>query len=402
VSDLAPYRLSRLELASGLVFGDDTPPPELPEPQPGSTPVQVLEQAVLAALQRPPCLVSFSGGRDSSGILALATSLARREGLPPPIPATHRFPDAEGSDETEWQERVIRHLGLDDWMRREFTDEFDCVGPVATRMLRRHGVLWPCNTHFHIPLFEAAAGGSLLTGIGGDEAFMTPARSVYLGVLRGARRPAPRDLLRIGYALAPESLREFVIGRRFPPVAWWLKPAALAEVRSRLARETAREPLGWSRRFRWIHGFHYLKVGLRSLEVVAHDHDVLVAHPFTQPEFLGALARLRRSDRFQSRSDGMRTYFVGVLPAELHGRSTKARFDGAFWTRHSKELVADWDGDGVDHELVDVDVLREVWRSEAPDARSFTVLQGVWLARNGRSAEESGAEALQQELDRVV
>ena len=101
MSTLDPYRLSPLELASGLVFDDGGPSAELPSPAPGVTPVQVLEQTILAALLRPPCLVSFSGGRDSSGILAVATSLARREGLPLPIPATHRFPEADGTDETD-------------------------------------------------------------------------------------------------------------------------------------------------------------------------------------------------------------------------------------------------------------------------------------------------------------
>jgi hypothetical protein len=170
--------LTPLELASGLVFGDGGRPADLPLESPPVPPRAALERAVLPALRRPPCLVSFSGGRDSSAILAVATAVARREGLALPIPATNRFPTADGTLETEWQERVIAYLGIEDWIRRDLTDELDCVGPVATRVLRRHGVLWPCNTHFHDPLFEAAAGGSVLTGIGGDEAFMSPAGAI--------------------------------------------------------------------------------------------------------------------------------------------------------------------------------------------------------------------------------
>src|SRR4051812_49796263 len=30
----------------------------------------------------------------------------------------------------------------EDWLRRDLTDELDCVGPVARRVLRRHGILW--------------------------------------------------------------------------------------------------------------------------------------------------------------------------------------------------------------------------------------------------------------------
>jgi asparagine synthetase B (glutamine-hydrolysing) len=397
-----PYSLSPLELASGLVFRDAGRLPVRFPGTPAVTPKQALERAILPALGRPPCLVSFSGGRDSSAILAVATDLARREGLPLPIPATNRFPAADGAAETEWQERVIAHLGLEDWLRRDLRDELDCVGPVATRVLRRHGVLWPCNAHFHEPLFEAAAGGSLVTGVGGDEAFTSSSRSNYLGVLNGSRSPRPRDVLRVGFALAPRPIRRRVIERRFPAVSWWLRPDALKRVRVALAREAAREPLGWRARYRWVHGFHYLEVGIRSLAVLAHDHDVLDVHPFARPEFLRALAVLPRTARFDSRDAAMEALFGDVLPRELHTRSTKARFDGAFWTEHSRNLVERWQGEGVDPELVDLEILREVWKSTSPDARSFSLLQAVWLAREERRGRESGRDAVEQELDSLV
>ena len=397
----APYSLSPLEVASGLVFTDAGALPALLPEAPAGTPRQALQHAILPALERPPCLVSFSGGRDSSAILAVATDLARREGLALPIPATNRFPAAEGAEETEWQERVVAHLGLEDWLRRDLTDELDCVGPVARRVLRRHGVLWPCNAHFHAPLFEAATGGSLLTGVGGDEALLSPDRSSYLGVLRGRRSPRPRDVLRVGFALAPRAFRRRVIERRLPPVCWWLRPRALKRVRAALARDAAREPLGWQARYRWVHGFHYMRVGIRSLAVLAHDHEVLDVHPFAQPEFLGALAALPRAGRFHTRDEAMRALFEDVLPRELHSRSTKAQFDGAFWTEHSRQLVARWQGEGVDPDLVDLEILKDVWTSPSPDARSFTLLQAVWLARERRKTRSTG-NPVEQELDSVV
>ena len=87
---------------------------------------------------------------------------------------------------------------------------------------------------------------------------------------------------------------------------------------------------------------------------------------------------------------------------ELHTRSTKARFDGAFWTEHSRNLVERWQGEGVDPELVDLEILREVWKSTSPDARSFSLLQAVWLAREERRGRESGRDAVEQELDSLV
>src|SRR3954451_5362253 len=163
--------LTALEISSGLVLPPARRAPALPRLEPGTTPRMAFEAAVRPLLDRSPCLVSFSGGRDSSAVLAAATAIARREGLRLPVPVTHRFPSAALTQETEWQEQVIGHLGLSDWVRIDAADDLDCVGPVATEVLRRHGLLWPCNAYFHAPIFEAAAGGAVLTGVGGDEAF---------------------------------------------------------------------------------------------------------------------------------------------------------------------------------------------------------------------------------------
>ena len=70
-----------------------------------------------------------------------------------------------------------------------------------------------------------------------------------------------------------------------------------------------------------------------------------------------------------------------LLPPTLIGRSTKARFDDVFFTEHSRELVAGWDGEGVDPELVDLDRLRAEWESPTPAPHTFTLLQSVWLTR---------------------
>ena len=181
--------------------------PTLPRLAPGTAPRAELEAAILPALRRSPCLVSFSGGRDSSAVLAVAVAVARREGLQAPIPVTHRFPAAAGTDESAWQEKVITHLGLDDWLRVELSSELDAVGPVATSVMERHGLLWPCNTYFHDPIFEAASGGAVLTGIGGDEAFMGSPWDRAVSVLQGRVRPVPRDILRVGFALAPAMVK---------------------------------------------------------------------------------------------------------------------------------------------------------------------------------------------------
>ena len=106
------------------------------------------------ALLRPPCGVAFSGGRDSSAVLAVAAHVARRDGLPQPIPITKVFPDVPTAEEGSWQESVVRHLGLDDWQRVVIHDELDLVGPLATANLVAHGVVWPPTIHGDVPVVE--------------------------------------------------------------------------------------------------------------------------------------------------------------------------------------------------------------------------------------------------------
>ena len=189
----SPFMFSPAELASGLVFGTTGPGPAVPSDVPAD-PLVALESAMLPALLRGPCVVSFSGGRDSSAVLAAATALARREGLPLPVPATNVFRSARWAGESEWQERVVAHLGLDDSVRLELRDELDCVGPIARSIAERHGLLWPFNVHFHWPLLDVARGGSLLTGIGGDELLGTSRWARAAAVLSRSVRPVPRDL----------------------------------------------------------------------------------------------------------------------------------------------------------------------------------------------------------------
>src|SRR5262245_48806678 len=108
----------------------------------GPDPRAALESAVRRALLRAPCGVAFSGGRDSALVLAVAAHVARRDGLPEPVPITRRFVAPE-ADEAEWQEDIIRHLGLAEWHRVELADELDVVGPIAAEHLREHGLVWP-------------------------------------------------------------------------------------------------------------------------------------------------------------------------------------------------------------------------------------------------------------------
>src|SRR3954470_23508060 len=160
-----------------------------PLPEADGGPVEALERMILGALQRGPVVVPFSGGRGSSTILALAARVARREGLAPPVAATHRFPGVAGTEEDEWQELVIRHLGIADWEILRMGDALDVVGPVARAAIARHGPLYPPNAHFTVPFAKLARGGTVLTGLDGDKVFGGWRWNALGAIAGGAARP---------------------------------------------------------------------------------------------------------------------------------------------------------------------------------------------------------------------
>jgi hypothetical protein len=339
------YRPTPLEVASGLVFGF-APPEPLPAPQIALSARQALEQAILPALLRPPCLMSFSGGRASSAVLAVAVLLARREGLELPVPATNRLDCTPRGDETAMQERVIVHLGLTEWLRLDFSDELDLVGPIALRVLREHGLLWPFHTYFSRPPIEWASGGSLITGLGDRNALGEP------GALLG-RDPGP--------------LR-------------WLRPAAQVEVRKLWTADVASRPPARDQRFAWWRRLRQVRLGIESLRRLGAELRVEICHPLIDSIFSAALGALPPHCRSAT---GL---FGDLLPREFLAPRVAQPHEHAFWRGHCRGLVDNWQGEGVDTSLVDIDMLRHQWLLSRPDPRTFLLLQSVALVLETRSS----------------
>lgn len=398
--DELPQPLTPLEVATCMVFGVEAAKPPLREAGEDSARA-VLEQVVAEAFARPPVMVSFSGGRDSSAILALATLVSRRLGVAPPVPVTLRFARCAQTHETTWQEAVVRHLGLDDWARLELDDEVDALGPYARRVLLAHGVLWPPNAHFHAPVFEVGQGGTVLTGAGGDEV-MSPHRWLRVAqVLTGRVRPRPRDVLRVGLALSPRWLRVAVLRHRrtAEPAGAWLRPEAARALMDESDADVAADPWRWDAwlRHRWWPS-RYRLLAEESLAIMAADLGASVAHPLMDGRFLAAAARQLRLVGFEGRTLAMSRLFSDLIPPALCARSSKASFNSVFFNRHSRAFVADWTGAGVDDRLVDVEALRREWSGEREfDARTLTLLQSAWLAQRPHDVEE----AADSRLDRL-
>jgi asparagine synthase (glutamine-hydrolysing) len=348
-----------------------------------SAPRRSLEAVLLRALLQPPCIVSFSGGRDSSAMLGLAVHVARREGLPMPIPATLRVLSSAAAEESEWQELVIDHLQVDDWLRIDVTDQLDVVGPVATRALARHGLLWPFNTHFHIPMFEHAGRGSVVTGFGGDELGLSTSTARAERILAERRIRRRSDLFVLGLAVSPRSVRRAVHTRRQRrelEARPWLTPLGVRRVAREAGRTDAAIPLGWSRVLRdAIWRGRYFRMCQYSFEVAASAYGTSVVHPLLDPDLLSALAGVGGFSGVGDRTALMELLFGDLLPRETLERSSKASFDDAMWTGHARAFAAAWSGEGLPKGLVDGGALRAHWLHGTPHALSAVLMQAAWV-----------------------
>lgn len=378
----APYQLSAAEIACGFLSGTVGEPPPL---EPGSRdPIVALEDAIRPALERFPCLVLFSGGRDSSAVLAIATRLARRESLPEPVPVTHVYPESVDADETASQQLVIGHLKIADWVQISITDERDILGPRSLEGLRRHGLLYPPTAHGALDVYAMAAGGTVLTGEGGDEV-LGATRCTPLANLRYRRGATDfATIAAASRALAPRVLRHRAESRQLAQVApRWLRPQLRAAFIREVADDSVDEPLSYSAAVRRLPFGRSAAIGLAGLALVAADKGAGLAHPLLAQPFLDALARRRGRLGYPTRTAAMTELFGDVLPGPILSRRTKAIFNSAAINEHSRRFARGWDGSGLDHALVDVDVLRSEWLSDKPNPGCLLALQAAWLATEG-------------------
>lgn len=373
-------RMSPLEVAWGWVAGGP-PVRRVVLDRAVPAPEAALEEVIRPALLRPPCVVQFSGGRDSSLVLAVALRLARREGLPDPVPRTHRFAGLAETSEDQWQEMVIRHLAVREWERVDLTDELDLVGPVAAPSLLRHGLLWPPMLHARHFDLTRVGGGSIVDGEGGDEVLGPGRMAPWLAVLSGRAAPGPFMLKHMVFALSPRPIRRLGAkrwyGRLRPP---WLRPRAWRELEAALVADLAAEPIDRRRAL----GRHLQRRGvsafLQNSSGLAAEHGTLDLHPLLEPLVLASLAVAGGRLGFPGRTTTMTRLFRDLLPPEVLRRSSKARFNRRAFHVHSRAFAQGWDGRGVDEDLVDPDLLAQAWAAEEPSAMSFALLQSAWLA----------------------
>lgn len=369
-----------LELASGWIYGLL---PATPLPDSTLAPREALDAALLTALQSGPCYVAFSGGRDSSAILAAATQLARREGLGPPIPVTRLHPDMPSADESQWQHQVINHLGLTEWIRLSFVgNELDLLGPDARVGVQVTGPVWPPALQPQRAMLRQLEPGWLLTGEGGD-AVIGARRGTALTLIKRRKRVSGKLATLAATALAPQSLRRAlaVHDLRRAGHERWLRPAALAEHVSLLANESLAEPLRYDQGTWFVLRQRYFAALVQNFSAVAGEYGLRTLNPLLEPGFVAALAHAGGRWGYDGRTDTFKVLFSDVLPMPVLLRQSKASFNHVYTGPATREFARTWDGSGVDPELVDVEGLRRVWLSDRPTMATGQLLHSAWLAR---------------------
>ena len=333
-------------------------------------------------MEEGPCFVSFSGGRDSSAILAVATDVARRHGLDPPVPVTNVFPHLPQTNEDEWQRLVVDHIGIPSWERLEIGDELDYLGPHACAGLERHGQLYPANAHFQVPALQRASGGTLLTGWGGDDVFASWRLDRLGAILRGRARPTRRDARRLAVWSLPAPARRAVL-RRFGhlPQTQWLTPGARRRFFREWAADYGGQPRPFDARVGWLRRHRYMWATERTLAALAEDAGARVLHPFVESRFLSALARAGGRLGLGDRTSTWRQLFADLLPAPLLERSSKAFFGDALVGARSLRFIEEWRGEGVDPDVVDKQALMASLRHPNTAYRLGLLIQWAWLVR---------------------
>lgn len=374
--------LDPLEVHSGIVVGERRSPSADTAAYAGGHPREVLEGTLLSALSQPPCSILFSGGRDSSVMLAAAVDVARRHGLPEPIPLTMRAANHPGTWETEWQEMTIRHLGLTEWQRIDISTELDTLGPTAADTIRRFGVYWPSNAH-NMRYFARVAGGTLLTGGGGDELFNRwYLRRIPIKLLR-RQRPLSHAAKLIALQQLPRPLRRRAIeGRYRPPVLHWLRDDAQAELRQRFDTARAGAPT-WQLGLESGLTSRYMELVRTAMDTFARVEGVWLVEPFYDASMIMAVASTGPKNGYASRGQALEALFGDLLPRQVLYRSTKAHFTGLSWGPCARGFAAAWDGSGLDDRLVDADKIRAEWAKERPSALSVACLHQAWYSSNG-------------------
>ena len=304
------------------------------------------------------------------------------------MPITRVFPGITEAEESAWQERVVRHLGLGEWHRVVLHDEVDAIGPLARTRLVEHGVLWPPNLAGDVPLIEAVPGGSVIDGEGGDEVLGDESHRV-AEVQQLVREPWPLRKRRLRAALeaaAPARVRTSRARRHWASQLTWLTPAGRELWLDTLAREEGQRPLSYAASLLMVPRKRKQVLAARNRRLLAARSDVEITSPLLHQDFIRALARRGGALGPGDRTAVLRGLVPDLLPDDVLARTSKGEYTRCYMGRPTREFAA---------RLVRGGRRSRSWsspttcggcgRRRTPAAPTAALLQAAWLAGKGRT-----------------
>lgn len=328
--------------------------------------------------------VEFSGGVDSSLILSAACRVAAERDTSPPTPVTLRY-RAAATNENEYQERMIDHLGLDDWTIIEVDDELDLVGAASGRHLREHGLSYAPRTAGRDWWLSRVGNDPsetavLLNGEGGDEVLATAPLVVAHAIRYSVRT---RRFGRQAMGLAAERSRRVLRSRQasFSGPDWYT--SAGREMYERVMRSDRRRSPTMKKFMQNYRSRIPTVTGQRNLVDQARRYGLEYSSPLLDIDAMAGFTASIPDHHFINRALVVRRYFSELLPPEIVHRTSKVYFSDAIYNEATRRFAQDWDGrTGVPVHYVDPERVRSAW-ANASDARSGLMLQSAWLASNG-------------------
>ncbi|WP_211223173.1 asparagine synthase-related protein [Propionicicella superfundia] len=348
----------------------------------------VIEDAVVRAHGRAAVL--FSGGRDSSAMLAVVTLVCRRLGADDPVPVTAVYPHDPDTDETSWQQFVLDHLGLRRRAVIEVTTQRRMLSAETRGSLGRWGTVWPVAVHTQALYFGAAEGAVFFTGEGGD-GLLAGARITPLSLVRQDFPRVPGSLARAAAAaLTPNPVYRRTTVRHGLDAGWlpWIRPAARPDVLAGLA--ATRGPLRWDRSRRGVLRQRSVELVDANSVVAAKLAGATLCHPLLNPFFVDSLAEDGGAWGFRGRTDVFRHLFADLLPDAILARTSKAAFNSSRWGDDERDFAVGWTGEGVDPTVVDPGPLRAEWLKERPHPVASFLVHDAWLATQTAAASDAG------------
>jgi asparagine synthase (glutamine-hydrolysing) len=160
----------------------------------------------------------------------------------------------------------------------------------------------------------------------------------------------------------------------------WLRPLGRAAFIDASAAVERSRPLSFASSVSMILRGRAQVLWTRNRKILARHADTVLSSPLLHPDFVRAVASDGGFFGRGGRTIVLRRLVPDLLPDEVLSRSGKARFNTCYMAGHTREFAEEWDGSGVDHDLVDAEALQRAWLAEWPSALTAPLLQQAWRA----------------------